>query len=63
MTEEEAKQLQVGDLLKESGYNTIVMVESVKDRGVVMILKDHEKYGAHRHFLDFAGLQTYTKIE
>ena len=62
MTEEEAKQLKEGDRLRESGYNTIVLVESVKERGVVMIIEDFDRYGAHRHFRDFAGMETYTKI-
>lgn len=61
MSEEEAKQLKEGDKLHESEYNCTLIVESVKERGVVMIIEQFDKYGPHRHFRDFASLKSYTK--
>lgn len=63
MTEYEARQLKKDDKLFEKEYATVVIVEEVRERGLVMIIEQFDKYGPHRHFRDFASLQTYTKIE
>lgn len=64
MTIEEAKELKVGDKIVHEDYPlTHLLVEQVKERGIVCVITDFDKYGAHRHFTDYTGLEKYTRVQ